>query len=334
MPTTNPFPLNILEKTNSPDLLAFLQQFGKEHYLDADDINLIVTAINYLHENMSSGGGGSDTNATYHNRIIMYFLEGSPELSYTLEHWEVYLQVYNEFFKVVVIYNYVILYGGEEIHLYNTFYYNNNIIAFISNNIKGIGNNDVFYNCSNLEQVVLENARYNSTTFTGCSNLLHLDFGKLELLESYLPHSLRSLKVPNQNKNSIFIEDLILNNPTVQITYTLNKSADIVLSATDIPTIEQSQVNGLTTDLSNKVDKITGKGLSTEDYTSTEKTKLEGIETGAQVNPDLSVYELASKKQNSLAIDGAGIKYPTVDAVNSELFKLRNEMFINAIIYG
>lgn len=33
-----------------------------------------------------------------------------------------------------------------------------------------------------------------------------------------------------------------------------------------------------------KVDKETGKGLSTEDYTTAEKNKLEGIETGAQVN--------------------------------------------------
>lgn len=36
--------------------------------------------------------------------------------------------------------------------------------------------------------------------------------------------------------------------------------------------------------LSNKVDKETGKGLSSNDYTSTEKTKLAGIATGAQVN--------------------------------------------------
>ena len=38
------------------------------------------------------------------------------------------------------------------------------------------------------------------------------------------------------------------------------------------------------TDLDNKVDKITGKGLSTEDYTTTEKNKLFGIEAGAEVN--------------------------------------------------
>ena len=33
-----------------------------------------------------------------------------------------------------------------------------------------------------------------------------------------------------------------------------------------------------------KVDKVTGKGLSTEDYTTTEKTKLSGIAAGAEVN--------------------------------------------------
>ncbi len=39
-----------------------------------------------------------------------------------------------------------------------------------------------------------------------------------------------------------------------------------------------------TTALSNKVDKVAGKGLSTEDYTSTEKSKLAGIQAGATAN--------------------------------------------------
>jgi len=42
--------------------------------------------------------------------------------------------------------------------------------------------------------------------------------------------------------------------------------------------------------LDDKVDKINGKGLSTEDYTAAEKEKLSGIEVGAQKNPDLSGY--------------------------------------------
>jgi hypothetical protein len=40
----------------------------------------------------------------------------------------------------------------------------------------------------------------------------------------------------------------------------------------------------LTTGLDTKVDKITGKGLSEEDFTTAEKTKLSGIATGAEIN--------------------------------------------------
>lgn len=43
----------------------------------------------------------------------------------------------------------------------------------------------------------------------------------------------------------------------------------------------QSDITGLSTALGNKVDKVEGKGLSTEDYTSTEKTKLANIEDSA-----------------------------------------------------
>ncbi len=43
----------------------------------------------------------------------------------------------------------------------------------------------------------------------------------------------------------------------------------------------QAQVNTL---LNDKVDKVAGKQLSTEDYTSAEKTKLAGIQAGAEVN--------------------------------------------------
>ena len=40
----------------------------------------------------------------------------------------------------------------------------------------------------------------------------------------------------------------------------------------------------LKTLLAGKVDKVSGKGLSTEDFTTAEKTKLSGVETGAQKN--------------------------------------------------
>lgn len=41
------------------------------------------------------------------------------------------------------------------------------------------------------------------------------------------------------------------------------------------------------TQINNKVEKVTGKGLSTNDYTTTEKNKLAGIEAGAEVNPTI-----------------------------------------------
>ena len=41
---------------------------------------------------------------------------------------------------------------------------------------------------------------------------------------------------------------------------------------------------GAYTELNKKVDKVAGKGLSTEDYTTSEKTKLAGIASGAEVN--------------------------------------------------
>lgn len=48
--------------------------------------------------------------------------------------------------------------------------------------------------------------------------------------------------------------------------------------------IAQTKISGLTTDLGTKVDKVTGKQLSTEDYTTPEKTKLQGVATGATAN--------------------------------------------------
>ena len=59
-------------------------------------------------------------------------------------------------------------------------------------------------------------------------------------------------------------------------------SSNITIVASDISDvyskIEVDSISG------GKVDKVTGKGLSTNDYTTTEKNKLSGIASGAQVN--------------------------------------------------
>ncbi len=60
-------------------------------------------------------------------------------------------------------------------------------------------------------------------------------------------------------------------------------SGDKVLSAKQ-GTILKGLIVDLTEIVGNKVDKISGKGLSTNDYTTSEKNKLNGIASGAEIN--------------------------------------------------
>lgn len=55
-------------------------------------------------------------------------------------------------------------------------------------------------------------------------------------------------------------------------------------------------ITALTTSVGDKVDKVSGKGLSTNDYTTAEKNKLDGIASGAEVNvqPDWDVTDTGS----------------------------------------
>lgn len=64
---------------------------------------------------------------------------------------------------------------------------------------------------------------------------------------------------------------------------------DAELSATSVNPVQNKVVKEA---LDGKVNAVSGKGLSTNDYSTAEKTKLDGIEAGAQKNPDLSGYAL------------------------------------------
>lgn len=70
-------------------------------------------------------------------------------------------------------------------------------------------------------------------------------------------------------------------------------------------------------ELGNKVDKVEGKKLSTEDYTTAEKTKLGGVQTGAQVNV------IESVKVNGVAqgVDGKAVDI----AVPTKVSQLSND---------
>lgn len=59
---------------------------------------------------------------------------------------------------------------------------------------------------------------------------------------------------------------------------------DDSLNADKVHTHTTAQVTGLDSALETKVDKVAGKGLSDENYTLAEKTKLSGIATGSTKN--------------------------------------------------
>lgn len=94
-----------------------------------------------------------------------------------------------------------------------------------------------------------------------------------------------------------FIDDInvILNSDDT----TLDELQEIVdfikANREDLDSLSISNIGGLSNALNSKVDKVSGKELSTNDFTNNLKSKLDGVESGAQVNPDTT----ASRTDNS-----------------------------------
>ena len=86
----------------------------------------------------------------------------------------------------------------------------------------------------------------------------------------------------------------------------------------------------VTNKVSNKVDKVDGKGLSTNDYTNAEKTKLAGIADGAQrnVQPDwaLTSGDGAIKNKPTIPTKVSDLtndyKYQSADEVNTKIIRM------------
>lgn len=97
-------------------------------------------------------------------------------------------------------------------------------------------------------------------------------------------------------------------------TQTINASGEVsaedTVARADIEAIKDGTTidsfGDVETELDNKVDKETGKGLSTNDYTTAEKEKLSGVESGADVN-----------KINSIKVNGT-----TVSPDNNKIISL------------
>lgn len=85
------------------------------------------------------------------------------------------------------------------------------------------------------------------------------------------------------------------------------------LSTNDYTDAAKAIVDGVTSALANKVDKIAGKGLSTNDFTDALKDKLDGIASGAQVN----VLEAIKLNGTALNIDAnKAVNVPAVTSIS------------------
>lgn len=86
--------------------------------------------------------------------------------------------------------------------------------------------------------------------------------------------------------------------------------------------------------LADKVDKVAGKGLSEEDFTTTFKSKLEGIETGAEVNVQSDWNEADSSSDayiaNKPSIPAAQIQSDWNQADNTQVDYIKNKPTIPA----
>lgn len=90
---------------------------------------------------------------------------------------------------------------------------------------------------------------------------------------------------------------------------TLNKTTVGLGNVDNTSDLNKPVSTATQTELNKKVDKISGKGLSTNDYTTAEKDKLLGIEAGAQVNEVTSEhYRSMMAMLNVVRIQDAGFR--------------------------
>lgn len=112
-----------------------------------------------------------------------------------------------------------------------------------------------------------------------------LKLNKIELTD------IADITVINPNWDTVDTEITNLKTDKADISYVNQKVADIVGSAPEaLDTLEElaralgqneNFATTVSTEIGKKVDKVEGKGLSTNDYTTVEKTKLAGIATNA-----------------------------------------------------
>jgi len=104
------------------------------------------------------------------------------------------------------------------------------------------------------------------------------------------------------------IEDVTINVTDTVINVNINRVTGASTATWGYITGDINDQTDLQNALNLKVDKVTGKGLSTNDFTNTLKTKLDGIEAGAEVN--------VNADWDSVSGDSEILNKPTIPSIN------------------
>ena len=124
--------------------------------------------------------------------------------------------------------------------------------------------------------------------------------------------NLQNTHAQDQQANEAQLQELTTNINELSEEATTSKKG--LMSAAD-----KQQLNNLQDNLDSKVDKVAGKSLSTNDYTTDEKNKLAGIAAGAQVN----VIESVKVNGTAQSISNKEIDIP----VPTKLSQLTNDIY-------
>lgn len=117
-------------------------------------------------------------------------------------------------------------------------------------------------------------------------------------------------------------------------TLTIAADAEPITIDSEIDSTSENPVQNkvIATALNNKVDKISGKGLSTNDYTTAEKNKLSGIESGAEENIIESIKVNGTAQTITSKEVDIDVPTATSDLTNDSGFITRNDYAVAGTI--
>lgn len=169
----------------------------------------------------------------------------------------------------------------------------NNDSNFISSDISSLIS--ALYTFSTIPQQSTDDAPTTDTEFT---NKKYVDDSILSAISGITTISFSVVQeLPQEgSSNIIYLVPNSGSGTNVYDEYIYISNSWEKLGTTEVDLTNYYDKTATDTLLSGKVDVVGGKGLSTEDYTSTEKTKLSGIETGAEVN-DIDTIKVNGTEQ-------------------------------------